>query len=168
VAEEVLTVKHFILAFAVCVLALGAMRAAAHPIAAKSERTSKPRPAVWMQIRFPRGRTRMAIVYDKTMATALQQASAKRRDISGWGFRPVIQEDGRVNVKVYRMRFTEKGNAYKPKGRPTYLETLAPRPVARTTQSADSGIEVKIMGTGSAKKLERRLRELKHIAQWKP
>ncbi|MGH8273171.1 MAG: hypothetical protein ACRES9_02775 [Gammaproteobacteria bacterium] len=151
---------------AVCILALGTMSANAVP--AQPGRDVQTRTAVWLRIKFPNGGAHMAIAYDKALVTAIDGPSYTQSKIPGWGFRPIIQKDGSVKVKVYRVHFIKKDTSLKPGKHPQYLETLAPNPVATTTKPSDHGIQIKIMGTGPARKLAVELRQFQHIAQWNP
>ncbi|MGH8128196.1 MAG: hypothetical protein ACRETC_07485 [Gammaproteobacteria bacterium] len=159
--------KHLIvIVAATCVLALGTMSAGA--AVAGHEPDTQARQAVWMRIKFPTGSTHMAVTYDKSLVAAAAGAFDGSSETQGWGFRPIIQKDGTVKVKVYRLHFTKKDGSLKPGKHPHYLETLAPHPLATTTLPTDRHIQIKIMGTGSAKKLIMQLRELEHVAQWQP
>lgn len=157
--------KNLIVAVCVaCIVTLGAMSADA----ATANRDAHLRPAVWMRIMLPTGSTRMAITYDNTLVTVIQRTSDAPSKLQGWGFRPAIQKDGSVKVAVYRLRFTKKGASLKSGMRPQYLETLAPHPVATTTLPSDRQIQVRIMGTGSGKKLLTELRQLQNVSGWLP
>lgn len=146
------------------IVALGMMSTKA----AAAEHDAQTRSAVWMRIRFPTGITRMAVAYDKTLVAAAPGAFDASSEIQGWGFRPIIQNDGTVKVKVYRLHFTKKNGSLVPGQHPHYLETLAPHPLATTTLQSDRHIQVKIMGTGPAKMLIMELRQLEHVEQWQP
>lgn len=159
--------KHSIVAVvAACIIALGTTSAYAG--AAQHEHDTQARTAVWIRIKFPKGNTRMAITYDKTLVAATSGAFAASSETRGWGFRPIIQKDGSVKIKVYRVHFTRKNGSLEPGKHPQYIETLAPHPVATTTQSSDRHIQIKIMGVGPAQKLIKRMRLLQHIAGWNP
>jgi hypothetical protein len=160
--------NRFVLIGAACILALASAGASAGAHSAKSGAKAHPAPAVWMRVRFARGNVRTAIAYDKTMVTARDAASNGSEKAQGWGFRPVIQHDGSVNVKVYRLRFQKRGSEYKGGKNPRYIETLSPRPAAKTTQAADKNILVRIMKTGPAKKLKKQYLEMHHLSSWNP
>lgn len=159
--------KHLIVAVSVvCIIALGTM--SAYAVAPKHETDTPARTAVWMRIKFPTGNIRMAVTYDKSLVAAASGAFEASHKIQGWGFRPMIQKDGSVKVKVYSLSFTRKNGSLIPGKHPHYIETLSPNPVATTTQSSDHNMQIKIMGTGPAKQMIMELRQLEHVAQWQP